>query len=451
MADFFIRKPNVPSLFEKTIESHKPRILFIGLSESSHARSFTELFVGGFDVRFFALPTYFPPNEWPVKTYISGVDPPANTAPNTRLCLYPTPEETTEYYRYINRRMPPSHFFRRSVEELITAWRNLYRKGKNPENMKPQQLQKKAISPVHWLVEIIQAWKPDIIHAFGVDAGIFLRDGWKVVIGDSPLLAVWVQQIRGASDITLRRYVPDPDGKLEGCLKSCDWIIGDNLIELERIVEMGIEGEKIASICPVPGTGGIDISDIQDKVKSFPKTRRSILWPKAYISPLSISLPVLEAIQIAWEKIQPCKIHMLAMDQGTRQWFYLLPEEIREHCQTYDRIPRDEALTLTAQSRVMLAPSLVDGVPNVLYEAMAAGALPIVSQLDTIQSVVSEENVLFTENMNPQAIADALVLAMNDDELVTEITTRNYDLVKDIANRDTIKKKVVSFYKGIIQ
>jgi hypothetical protein len=44
-----------------------------------------------------------------------------------------------------------------------------------------------------------------------------------------------------------------------------------------------------------------------------------------------------------------------------------------------------------ARSRVMLAPSLVDGIPNSLYAAMACGAFPIVSPLDTITTVVEKK------------------------------------------------------------
>ena len=40
------------------------------------------------------------------------------------------------------------------------------------------------------------------------------------------------------------------------------------------------------------------------------------------------------------------------------------------------------------RARVMLAPSLVDGTPNSMFEAMASGALPIVSPLETIRDEV---------------------------------------------------------------
>jgi glycosyltransferase involved in cell wall biosynthesis len=105
---------------------------------------------------------------------------------------------------------------------------------------------------------------------------------------------------------------------------------------------------------------------------------------------------------------------------------------------------------LMSRARVMLAPSLVDGVPNSLYEAMAAGALPIVSPLETIQHVVeNERNVLFARNLYPDEIAATLQRAMTDDRLVDSIAEQNLPLVRRIANRQDIKKKVISFYKDI--
>ena len=84
----------------------------------------------------------------------------------------------------------------------------------------------------------------------------------------------------------------------------------------------------------------------------------------------------------------------------------------------------------------MLAPSLTDGIPNTLYEAMAAGAFPIVSPLDTIQPIVkNERNVLFARNLYPQEIAEALCRAMHDDELVDHAAERNLKLVRKIADR----------------
>jgi glycosyltransferase involved in cell wall biosynthesis len=102
------------------------------------------------------------------------------------------------------------------------------------------------------------------------------------------------------------------------------------------------------------------------------------------------------------------------------------------------------------RARVMLAPSLVDGTPNSMFEAMAAGALPIVSPLETIRAVVeNDRNVLFARNLYPQEIADALVRAMTDDEFVDAAAQANLELVNRLANRHEIRPRVIQFYEDL--
>ena len=113
-------------------------------------------------------------------------------------------------------------------------------------------------------------------------------------------------------------------------------------------------------------------------------------------------------------------------------------------------IPRAELLGLMPRARVMLAPSLVDGVPNSMYEAMAAGAFPIVSPLETIRPVVeNERNVLFARNLYAHEIAEALTRAMNDDALVDAAAARNLELVRRVADRSEVRARVLAFYEGL--
>ena len=101
-------------------------------------------------------------------------------------------------------------------------------------------------------------------------------------------------------------------------------------------------------------------------------------------------------------------------------------------------------------ARVMLAPALTDGVPNSMYEAMACGAFPIVSPLETIFPVAKhEENVLFARNLYPHEIAEALTRAMTDDALVESAAQKNIELVSRVAGRDQIRPRVIEFYEKL--
>ena len=213
---------------------------------------------------------------------------------------------------------------------------------------------------------------------------------------------------------------------------------------------MGVRKEQISSLGAVPGTGGVDVASLSQSWQGFPSNRRMILWPKAYECPWSKALPVIEALKLAWDQVQPCEIYMLATTPEIRMWYWALPEQIREFCHIQDRIPRDRVLQLMLQARVMLGPSLIDGIPNSMYEAMAAGAFPIVSPLETIRPLVEQErNVLFARNLYPGEIAEALRRAMSDDGLVDSAAERNLELVRRIANRATIGPRVIDYYEKL--
>ena len=115
------------------------------------------------------------------------------------------------------------------------------------------------------------------------------------------------------------------------------------------------------------------------------------------------------------------------------------------------RIPRDEVLAKMREARVMLAPSLIDGTPNTMWEAMACGALPIVSPLPTITPLIeADRNALFARNLYPDEICAQLVRAMSDDDLVERISDDNMAVVRRLADRAVVGPGVVAFYRGLL-
>jgi glycosyltransferase involved in cell wall biosynthesis len=186
--------------------------------------------------------------------------------------------------------------------------------------------------------------------------------------------------------------------------------------------------------------------DVQDLVLPS-KRQRVIIWPKAHESMWAKAVPLIESIKLAWDRIKPCTIYAIAADNSTKSWLLTLPEEIRNSCLIYPRVPRQKVLEVMKQARVMLAPSLVDGVPNVLYEAMVYGAFPIVSPLNTIVPIISQpQNTIFARNLYPQEIAEALVKAMTDDDLIDSAAKNNLILAKEIASRQVISNRLISYY-----
>ena len=393
----------------------RPKILFIGFSTSTHTHSWIDLLAKSeLNVRLFALPGGTPPENWKVKTYVT-----TSTAlkldPNTRTRLY-----------------SPG----RIGQILKKGFAYLLWDGTGELEAR-------------WLARVIRRWQPDVIHTLGLDpAGYFYfrtRNKFKLAgIGK------WVLQLRGGSDLTLSRLDPETSIAIGRVLRECDQLISDNEQNFSFALEMGIREEQISQLAPVPGTGGIDVTPIAKAWQGFPSSRRIILWPKAYECPWSKALPVFEAIKLSWDRIQPCEIYMIGMIPETRMWYWTLPERIRRSCHTEDRISRDRALELMVRARVMLAPSLVDGTPNSMFEAMAAGAFPIVSPLETIRPLVeNERNVLFARNLYPDEITEALCRAMSDDALVDSAAQKNLEVVRKRADRSKIRPRVIEYYERL--
>ena len=107
----------------------RPKILFVGLAESSHTHSWIELLhQSALNVRLFALPSGLPPKGWKVRTYIThyGV---GELDPETQVSLYPSHRIGKLYKKGL------THVFSASL--------------KDP-------------GPQKWLAQIIHRWKPDI-------------------------------------------------------------------------------------------------------------------------------------------------------------------------------------------------------------------------------------------------------------------------------------------------
>ena len=395
----------------------RPRVLFVGLPQSTHTREWIDLLDGArLNVRLFALPDGTPPDGWRVRTYV--------TAPGHK------PRDPAWWVA-----LGPYTFAAR-------GWAFLRRRmGVVPQD-----------GVISWLAEVIRRWRPHVVHTLGLEPASYLYHNAVSAHGIAGR-SMWVVQARGGPDLALHRLLPEYSERIRAALRDCDSFIADNGRNYEYALELGLRRDAVAPLGVVPGTGGMAVTELaRNSAANGPtRNRRLVLWPKAYECPQSKALPVFEALKLALHRLPACEIHMLAMIPETRMWFAALPEELRRICvPIVDRLPREETLRLMCRARVMLAPSLVDGVPNSLYEAMACGAFPIVSPLETITPVVqAERNVLFARNLYPQEIADALVRAMTDDDLVEQAARNNLELVRRIADRASIGPKVVAYYEEL--
>ncbi|MBC7490232.1 MAG: glycosyltransferase [Glaciimonas sp.] len=435
--------------FESDLHPGRPKILFIGFPESSHTHSWIELLNGStFNVRLFSLPSAEPPVAWPVKTYLTLTGAPRVNTPS-RQTVFPPPRSqilrlAIRAQNAVNRGQLDSVVRLKSVIEFATGI------AKRFYSRDPFSLEES-------LAHVIRQWKPDIIHTLGFDFASYFYLRTRKQFNLAGMGWRWIAQARGGPDIALQRYSPEFAPLIREVFETCDHFIADNQINYDYALDVGLAKEKVLNpgMGVVSGAGGMDTVGLRAMWQLYPSRReRVIVWPKAYEMYTSKALPVFEAIIKAWDRIQPCRIEMIWMVQSDVKIWYekMFPEHIKACCQIFGRLSREETLIRISNARVMIAPSLSDGIPNTMMEAMALGAVPLVSPLDTIVPVVkNEENVIFARNLYPDEIAEALVRLMSDDVLVDRMATNNLVRVGEIADRRQVRARAFAYYESVAE
>ena len=428
-------------------DSHpgRPRILFIGWPATSHTLSWIDLLQGtDLNVRLFCLAAGGPPDGWPVRCYLTAPEVPFTDGPSRRT-VYPSPSNSPHYTAYLCRsvlasgRAPADRAG--TIAEIATALDRIYEK-------------RYAISLEDALCRVIREWQPDIVHTLGFEPAAYIYLKARKQYGLAGI-GRWVAQARGGPDLALNRHSPEYSPLIQEVFATCDHFVADNQQNYDFARASGLEEAKMAhpGMGVVSGPGGLDIDALRSLWTEPPSRReRVIVWPKAYEINSAKAMPVFEAILQAWERIQPCRIEMLWMTQPDVQIWYnkMFPPEIKCRCPTHLRLSRNETLAHIAKARVMMAPSLLDGIPNTMMEAMALGAVPLVSPLDTITPVVKEEeNVLFARNLYPDEIASALIRLMTDDVLVDAIAANNLVRIREIADRNVVRNRAIAYYEEV--
>ncbi len=393
----------------------------------------------GFDVRLFALPSLAPPVALAYPIYLTDIDARPRKVTGPRIQAFdprPTPgSKASRAFRHIAARAPgPSRrLFVEMADRLGRQW--------------PATLEEA-------LANVFRTWRPDIVHTLGFDpaAYLFLRAARAYgFLGG----ARWVAQARGGPDLDLFQHLPERLALIEEVFRACDHFICDNERNYAFALEHGLDSSKIENpgVGVVSGAGGLDV-DALAALSADPPSRREriIVWPKTYETMSSKALPVFEALNTIWDRIQPARIECLWLVQDeVRIWFNkMLREDVKRSCRIHQRLDRAPVLQMMAESRIMLAPSLTDGIPNAMLEAMATGAFPIVSPLATITPIVeNERNVLFARNLYPDEIAEALIRAMSDDALVDTAARTNLARVRELTDRGRVRSRVVEFYHAL--
>ena len=297
-----------------------------------------------------------------------------------------------------------------------------------------------------YLRKVIKKWKPDIVHGLGLLP--VSRAAWQALCeikGNRPLFVVssWGSDINTGKEIEV--VIP----QIRAVLGNCDGFIADCERDVRNALNLGLPKEKLAFDFAVPVTGGIDVDRNTDTLQ-FEK-RNIILVPKAYEGFENKVLPVLEALNILRDKLEGFEIHLLLTSPEVSRYLSMMPEEFKKYCRVHAQLRNDEVLDLIKRSRVVVAPSVSDGTPMILLEAMFLGALPVVAPLESIKEWIEDgKNGLLAHALHPDKIAQALERALFDKQLFESAAIMNRKIIERKANRQILRPQILNYYKDLL-
>jgi glycosyltransferase involved in cell wall biosynthesis len=99
-------------------------------------------------------------------------------------------------------------------------------------------------------------------------------------------------------------------------------------------------------------------------------------------------------------------------------------------------------------AQVVVSPSIHDGTPNSLLEGMACGCFPVAGDLESIREWITHaQNGFLVDPNNPQSIADAILIALEREDLRREAAGLNAKIISARGEYTQNMKLVGEFYK----
>ena len=302
-----------------------------------------------------------------------------------------------------------------------------------------------------YLRRTIQTWKPDIIHSLSIDKGAKLA---KLALqGISPEdRPRWVVSSYG-NDICMDLFDADKSENIKSILAQCDGFMADCQRDRQLAVSGGLNPAKLALDHAVPGPGGLDLEAFAH-LRQASADRNLILVPKAFERDhANRTLVIVEALRnLGEEFLRGYEIHFNMCSKSVLAYLRQMPAWLQQQVQCHAMLPQEDLFAQMGRARVMIAPSLIDGTPNVMLEAMAAGALPILSPIDSIQEWIKDgENGLLAHALYPDQVAGALRRGLLDDELFERARRLNWEVVCQRADRRKVRQEVLEYYRTLNQ
>ncbi len=302
--------------------------------------------------------------------------------------------------------------------------------------------------------ELVRTIKPDAIHALRIPIEGFLA---AEAAGDTPLaVSVWGNDLVyfAAEDERFRR-------RTANTLRRCGMLFSDCERDIRLARRYGLPAN--ARTLVVPGAGGIPRAVLDEAATQlhfrrdyFSHIRPSaavpvLLTPRGFGSHSINNVPLLKAAAVVRDEGIDFRLVLVGLLGTYRHRLLTRFAErlgLQRHVHFVHQLPYDELMRAYQSSDFYVSCTRHDGTPNSLLEAMAWGAVPVMSSLESIREWIEDgRNGFLFDPDNPSTIADALKRAMIAGDRLMAIRQENHELVRQRAEYEANMSRAESTMK----
>ena len=302
-------------------------------------------------------------------------------------------------------------------------------------------------APFRNLVEAVQ---PDLVHALRIPFEGMLAAFTPPQV---PLaVSIW------GNDLTLHaRGSRWMEAATRRTLRRADALAADAARDLRLAPAWGFDPQKPTLL--VPGNGGIDLAEIQAlrgqprlHIDAIPAGVPLVVNPRGF-RPGSLrsdvffqSIPLVLQHEPAAHFLCPS----MAGQPEAIEWVERL--KIGQQVHLLPTLPQTQLWEIFLRAEVFVSPSVHDGTPNSLLEAMACGCLPVVGDIESMREWITPGvNGLLADAANPQALAEAIAMGLENAGLRASAAERNRQIIESRADCRQNRTQVVEFYNSLLR
>lgn len=290
----------------------------------------------------------------------------------------------------------------------------------------------------------IQKVQPDLIHAMRIPyEGMLTAAALQgLVPRPSFLVSTW------GNDLTLHApSTPLMKFYTRKALQSVDGLHADANRDVKLAHEWGLGGEKPTLVAP--GNGGVrtDLFYPPEELVKSPV----ILNPRG-VRPYVRNDSFFQSIPLILAKRPDAKFLCAGMQGEPQALGWVRGLKIEEAVELLPPYPHEKMGEVFRGAQVVVSPSIHDGTPNTLLEAMSCGCFPVAGDLESIREWITHgQNGLLFDSNDPRSIADAILLGLEREDLRTDAAGLNAKIISARAEFGANMKRVEGFYGEVIK